>query len=600
MEIWRRLKSPKNLLAGLAGIILSWFFLWIGWNLQNPDKTPSPLLLIISFLESIGVGILITISLNLFQKQRLLSADLANSEKSLNGMRQELNGISQINQLLVTAQDEKQLIDGALNLILDASNAAGVSFVPMDEWGIPLPAYSLGRQPQPVLTAWAEHLSTSRVRQTCSQCQTLHAAAGTKCPVLEGPFNALDVYCLPVRRSELMLGMVNLYLSPTQKLEPGTVIYLEKFISEIAQAVEVFRLRAHEGNILRYYQRDGSVVPELDGQLAGLMDDMLPLLEGEASILQIQLPDGRKEPLQIVQGSATGLAMLKQLSGMKEESRGKNFTDDVKWQNRLKIETINQLNGTVIGKLWILLREGVVFGENHRSMIDHITHQVGMLVEMERLRKSLKFEVVIQERTRLAREIHDSLAQTLAFLKLTAAQMQQYLGQGDYQNLNQALKQSYQALSEAYIDTRKVIDDLRLGPQEDLASWLTQLAQTLERDHGIPIHINFTDRIPTLSPEIHVQLLRIIQEALNNIRKHAHANQVTINVHQWNDNVIFEVQDDGQGFLPEEVPEISRYGLRGMRERSEAIGADFQVISQPGQGTTVRLLLPVPQQEGGD
>lgn len=595
----RQLKSPKIFLAGLAGVLLSWIILWIGWNTQNQGKQLSLLFLIISILESLGIGLLIMVALALFQTQRALSEDLAKTENKLSSLTQELTSVSQINHILATSQDEKQLIEGVLALIQETSDAAGVSFVPMDEWGIPLPAISLGRQPQQVLTAWAEHLSTSRVRQTCSQCQSLHADAGKKCSVLEGPFNLLDVYCLPVRRNTLLLGMINLYLAPTQTLDPATKSFLETLLDEIARAVEVFRLRAHEGNILRFYQQENSVIPELDGQLAGLMDDIAPLLEAEATILQIQPPDGRKEPLQLPRGSATGLAILKKSSGLLDGTNNKDLPVELKTQNRIQIEPIN-LNGIVIGGLWILQRDGVEFGESQRSVIAHITHQVGILVEMERLRKSLKSAVVIQERTRLAREIHDSLAQTLAFLKLTAAQMQHYLGQGDYQNLNLALKKSYQALSEAYIDTRKVIEDLRLSPQEDLSGWLTQLAQNLERDNGVSIECNFAERIPSLSSEIQVQLLRIMQEALNNIRKHSHATHVALNVHQWNGNLIFEVQDDGQGFLPEEVPEISRYGLRGMRERSEAIGADFQVISQPGQGTTIRLLLPVPQQEVGD
>ena len=97
-----------------------------------------------------------------------------------------------------------------------------------------------------------------------------------------------------------------------------------------------------------------------------------------------------------------------------------------------------------------------------------------------------------------------------------------------------------------------------------------------------------------------MQLMRIIQEALNNVRKHARAGQVELDAHRWNRDWIIQIQDDGLGFFPDEVPEYSRYGLRGMRERSEAIGADFQVISKPGQGTTVMIRLPVPHQEVKD
>jgi len=106
--------------------------------------------------------------------------------------------------------------------------------------------------------------------------------------------------------------------------------------------------------------------------------------------------------------------------------------------------------------------------------------------------------------------------------------------------------------------------------------------------------------MPELQSEVQVQLMRIIQEALNNVRKHARACQVELDAHRWNEDWIIQIQDDGLGFCQDEVPEYSRYGLRGMRERSEAIGADFQVVSKPGKGTTVMIRLPVPHQEVED
>ena len=98
-------------------------------------------------------------------------------------------------------------------------------------------------------------------------------------------------------------------------------------------------------------------------------------------------------------------------------------------------------------------------------------------------------------------------------------------------------------------------------------------------------------------PEISAQLIRIIQEALNNVRKHAHASRVIINLRKWDGDMLAEVIDDGQGFDPEDIPDIAQYGLRGMRERAELIGADFQIISQPRRGTTVRLSLPINIEE---
>jgi len=88
-------------------------------------------------------------------------------------------------------------------------------------------------------------------------------------------------------------------------------------------------------------------------------------------------------------------------------------------------------------------------------------------------------------------------------------------------------------------------------------------------------------------------LIRIVQEALSNVRKHSYATQAWVSYRQTGQVFIIEVRDDGRGFSPEEIPSVSRYGLQGMRERSELIGAEFQVISRPDEGTTVKISLPL-------
>ena len=95
--------------------------------------------------------------------------------------------------------------------------------------------------------------------------------------------------------------------------------------------------------------------------------------------------------------------------------------------------------------------------------------------------------------------------------------------------------------------------------------------------------------IPT---EVQAQLIRIVQEVFSNIRKHAQAKQAWIVLKEWKGDLVLEVGDDGQGFLSDDLPGLSQYGLRGMRERAELIGADFQIASRPGAGTVVYVRLP--------
>lgn len=587
----------KRLLAGIAGFGLSMTVFWLGWNYQFPRVTPPPIFWIISGIESVGVGVLVVAALGFYQNQRQVANDLSETETRLDLLQRELNGVVQINRTLMTAPDEKQLVEAALTMIQKVAGAAAVSFVPMDDWGVPLPAFSQGILPRSVLTAWAEHLTSPRVRQTCKACQRMQADSGEKCPALEGPFSGLDVHCLPARRGERMLGMLNLYLPAGQALDPELRQFINEILSQVSQALETFRLRARELDALRFYQQEDAASAEANSQLNSMVENLLPLLDGEAVLVAIEPPFLRHFGSLIRCGSAGGLALL---DGWVEQSRQRRETGravEKQRQDRIQVESIRNMDGTVIGEMWFLPREGVESADRPKSGIQHLSRQIEQLLEMERLNKALKFQAVIQERTRLAREIHDSLAQTLAYLKLTAARMQVYMGQGDYTRLNQAIKESHQALSEAYADTRKAIDDLRLAPSQNLNDWLHQLGQDFERENGVAVHLRVAPDLPELQSEVQVQLMRIIQEALNNVRKHARAGKVELDAHRWNQDWIVQIQDDGLGFFPDEVPEYSRYGLRGMRERSEAIGADFQVISKPGQGTMVLIRLPFPHQE---
>lgn len=105
------------------------------------------------------------------------------------------------------------------------------------------------------------------------------------------------------------------------------------------------------------------------------------------------------------------------------------------------------------------------------------------------------------------------------------------------------------------------------------------------------------EELCNLPHEIQIQLIRIVQEALSNIRKHAHASLVSISCWRSPDEFMLEVQDNGRGFAPEEVSQAAQYGLRGMRERCELIGAEFQVVSKPHAGTSIRIGMYMPKKE---
>jgi len=243
----------------------------------------------------------------------------------------------------------------------------------------------------------------------------------------------------------------------------------------------------------------------------------------------------------------------------------------------------------------ILVGSNKVRGFNQRqlALLLTVAGQVALVVQNENLMAELEYTTMIQERTRLAREIHDGLAQTIGFLKLQVAQMQNISAAKDYDRLDQSISVVYQTLSEAYLDARQAIDGLRISTSGgSLADWVNQSSSEFQEISELKVRVQLNDQA-TLPPEFHAQLIRILQEALSNIRKHARASQVWIRSEELEGDLIFEVRDDGNGFSPQDISSPSQHGLRGMRERSDLLGADFQVISRPNEGTTIRLRLPL-------
>jgi signal transduction histidine kinase len=216
--------------------------------------------------------------------------------------------------------------------------------------------------------------------------------------------------------------------------------------------------------------------------------------------------------------------------------------------------------------------------------------------ENKDLLSELEYQAVLRERTRLAREIHDGLAQTLAFLKMETARMQIYTSKGEVILIDQALEACHQTLSDAYLDVRQSIDNLRRAPNENLAAWLNMTASDFETLTGLAIDISNVKLDISFPNEIKAQLIRIVQEALTNIRKHAQASAVSISMFQDSDGIILEIKDNGCGFTPEDILSSSKYGLRSMRERAESINADFQIISALRMGATIRLHIPISEE----
>jgi two-component system nitrate/nitrite sensor histidine kinase NarX len=189
----------------------------------------------------------------------------------------------------------------------------------------------------------------------------------------------------------------------------------------------------------------------------------------------------------------------------------------------------------------------------------------------------------------------------LSYLKLSAARIAKWLAAGESQRAQAGLEEARDLLAAAYIDAREAIDNLRLKPGHGNPNeWLEQALLDFQGLTDIQVEVGLPLEL-ALPLEVQTQLLRIVQEALSNVRKHAEATLVRLDWQvdeQW---LTLRIADNGRGFEAGDVPPLSRHGLQIMQERAELLEADFQIISRSGTGVQVVVRLPVSQfQQVGD
>jgi PAS domain S-box-containing protein len=202
---------------------------------------------------------------------------------------------------------------------------------------------------------------------------------------------------------------------------------------------------------------------------------------------------------------------------------------------------------------------------------------------------------MLQERTRLARELHDSIGQVLAYVSMQAQAIRKRAIEGDLLAVDAQLSRLAEASQVAHADLRESILSLNIGAGEDW-SFPTALRQYLDAYHdnyGIQTHLTLPDGCcdGCFEPEAEVQLLRVIQEAMNNSRKHGQAARVEVCFLEQEDGIRVLIADDGRGFDTELLKEgePGHYGLRFMQERAESLGGTLKVESSPGRGTCIIL-----------
>jgi len=212
------------------------------------------------------------------------------------------------------------------------------------------------------------------------------------------------------------------------------------------------------------------------------------------------------------------------------------------------------------------------------------------------IRRRIEREAIIEERRRIAREIHDGVAQSLSYLNLkTRAVSDSVSSQNTVQALTE-LGEIREVVQDTYEDIRESIEQLSTEIRSvPIITALRNYVREFGDNSGIRVHFEVPKAFTRLSPVAELQLLRITQEALTNVRRHALASEVEVKLENTTESVEMTVKDNGQGFnlLDLEKSPPGYHGLNIIRERAEGLGGSVNILTAPGEGTEIRVSLPV-------
>jgi two-component system, NarL family, nitrate/nitrite sensor histidine kinase NarX len=248
-----------------------------------------------------------------------------------------------------------------------------------------------------------------------------------------------------------------------------------------------------------------------------------------------------------------------------------------------------------LGLFNLYFRDPREFVAQERFMLETLGQHLGIAVANQRLVAREKEMAISEERNLLAQELHDSIAQALAYLNIQAQLLHDSLDRGKLDDAREELARIREGIQESYDDVRELLVHFRTRmAQADIEAAIASSLVRFEGQTRIKTAFVQSGVGMPLSPETQLQVMHIIQESLSNARKHSGASKVEVEM-QRGTTYRFRVRDNGKGFDPDAVPSDLHVGLRIMRERAHRIGGSLDIQSEPGHGSEVVLSLPMTQ-----
>jgi signal transduction histidine kinase len=238
-----------------------------------------------------------------------------------------------------------------------------------------------------------------------------------------------------------------------------------------------------------------------------------------------------------------------------------------------------------------------VFLESDRQLLEKFATQGAIAIENAQLYRKTQELAVLQERERFSMDLHDGIMQSVYGTGLSLQEVKIQMGSGQPE-ITTRVEGAIGDLSQVLRDIRNYIMGLRPGrfKEQNIVAGINEIALELRANTLLNVQVESlpAEEFEPWDGEDTAELLFITQEALTNIRKHSHARNVDIRLTRDQQQLAIKIRDDGIGFDPDLLEKSQGQGLHNMRERARNVGAKIEILPSRGEGTLIKLLLPVP------
>lgn len=551
-------------------------------------------------------------------QQRRTAAELRDAYAKLAETHRQLLAVHDIGKEIASAADIQQVLELAARAPSHLAGAQGSAVIVFDEKQEHLRLEMAWGLSNAYVTGFRQRIELGIPAERCQKCSTLHAQVSGDCPLFNGMQSLAasegirSLACVPLIREQRREGILTAYFPSPEGPPEQQVQLLNIVATEIAAALDSVRLRQQQMATLYAVEglmRDEQNLDEMLEQVLHISLSGWNVSHG-AILLWNQAEETWTHWVQVhpdQNGSRAFFDLVLRLAEQVRQDQHPVMIPDLTKQPRLLPQNtagfgsagadVLVSGGNILGALVMIAQPRGRFGPAQAPFFSAIAHQAALAISNAQLHAQVQQLAILDERYRLSREIHDGLAQTLGSLGWQLDHLDLLLESGDVRAARDVLAGTRQATREAYMDVREAIDGLRLAADHasGLASVLAEYVEDFEDRSGIETAFQASAPVTpvTVAPEAELQLLRIAQEGLTNVRKHASARHAWVTLQVGIDQIELTVADDGRGFDPRLPRGRQHVGLAGMRERAHTLGGTVTLATSPGQGTRLTVTVPL-------